>query len=544
MLDTAPSRHDTLPAAPGVGFKAQHFDAIMRDAGAVRWVEIHAENYLGDGGRPLAQLRALAARFPVSVHGVGLSIGGEAPPDPDHLARLRRLCDWLEPASFSEHLAWSTHDSAFLNDLLPLPYTDATLTRVADHIDEVQEVLGRRMLLENPSSYLAFAESTWEETEFLAEVVRRTGCGLLLDVNNVFVSATNLATSPQDYIAAFPVEHVGEIHLGGHDEDEDDHGAPLLIDSHGRAVADPVWALLDITLARSGPKPVPGRMGHRCPRLARARRRGRACRRRTCTDHGKGIDMSQAEFTAALLDAAKPAPEGLIGPTGAPAGKRYDVYRNNVAVSLSDALEAAFPAIRKLVGDTFFRAMAGVYLRAHPPTSPLMMHYGQQMPDFLAAFPPVAHLPYLGDVARIELAVRRAYHAADATPVDPAALARCDADTLMGTRLRLAPALRLIRSAHPVATIWLAHRPGGPALPGADAAAEDALIARPGFDPVVTALPPGGGAFVAALMAGDPLGRAADAGEADSPAFALAAALGPLLAGQAIVGLDGSGNPP
>jgi len=251
-----PDNSMRLPAAPGVGYKAQHYSAIITDARPVQWLEIHAENYMGDGGRPLAQLRHLAERFPISVHGVGLSIGGEGRLDPDHLARLKHLCGWLNPASFSEHLAWSSHDSAFLNDLLPLPYTDSTLTRVADHIDEVQTLLGRRMLLENPSSYLAFAESTWSEPDFLRELTRRTGCGLLLDVNNVFVSATNLDDDPRAYIDAFPLEAVGEIHLGGHETDADDHGAPLLIDSHGAAIADPVWALLDHVLARSGPRPV------------------------------------------------------------------------------------------------------------------------------------------------------------------------------------------------------------------------------------------------------------------------------------------------
>ncbi|MYM56488.1 MNIO family bufferin maturase [Thalassovita mangrovi] len=246
---------NTLPAAPGVGYKPQHYSDILADAGPVRWLEIHAENYMGDGGRPIAQLRFLADRFPISVHGVGLSIGGETPLDPSHLARLKYLCDWLNPASFSEHLAWSTHDSGFLNDLLPLPYTNATLARVCSHIDQVQETLGRRMLLENPSSYLAFAESTYDEPAFLAEVSKRTGCGLLLDVNNIFVSATNLNYDPRAYVDAFPLDQVGEIHLGGHDEDEDDHGAPLLIDSHGREVADPVWTLLDYVLEKSGPRP-------------------------------------------------------------------------------------------------------------------------------------------------------------------------------------------------------------------------------------------------------------------------------------------------
>jgi len=256
-MNTLPSPITTnLPDAPGIGYKAQHYSAIMDDPRPVQWLEIHAENYMGDGGRPIAQLRHLAERFPISVHGVGLSIGGEDRLDPDHLARLKHLCDWLNPASFSEHLAWSTHDSAFLNDLLPLPYTDATLARVADHIDAVQTLLGRQMLLENPSSYLAFAESTWSEPDFLRELTRRTGCGLLLDVNNVFVSATNLGSDPRSYINAFPLEAVAEIHLGGHDTDTDDHGAPLLIDSHGAAIADPVWALLDDVLARSGPRPV------------------------------------------------------------------------------------------------------------------------------------------------------------------------------------------------------------------------------------------------------------------------------------------------
>ncbi|MCP4818152.1 MAG: DUF692 domain-containing protein, partial [Shimia sp.] len=152
--------------------------------------------------------------------------------------------------------AWSTHDGAFLNDLLPLPYTQATLTRVADHIDQLQNTIGRQMMLENPSSYLAFAESSWSEPDFLREVANRTGCGLLLDVNNVFVSATNLHYDPKDYINDYPLDKVGEIHLGGHDEDEDDQGRPLLIDSHGKAVVDPVWALLDHTLALSGPRPI------------------------------------------------------------------------------------------------------------------------------------------------------------------------------------------------------------------------------------------------------------------------------------------------
>ncbi|MCX7559171.1 DUF692 domain-containing protein [Sulfitobacter sp. F26204] len=255
MLDR--SRHfEKLPHAAGVGYKPQHFKDLQSDPGPVEWIEVHAENYMGDGGRPLAQLAALSEQFAISVHGVGLSIGGEAPLDRAHLKRLKRLCDWINPASFSEHLAWSTHGTAFLNDLLPLPYTTATLDCVVDHINQVQDLLGRQMLLENPSSYLAFTESTFSETDFLKEVTHRTSCGLLLDVNNVFISSTNLGLSAQNYIDAFPTDKVGEIHVGGHDEDQDDHGAPLLIDSHGKPVVDPVWALLDYTLAQTGTAPI------------------------------------------------------------------------------------------------------------------------------------------------------------------------------------------------------------------------------------------------------------------------------------------------
>jgi len=255
MLDATRHPFDKLPDRPGVGYKPQHFADIMEDAAPVEWLEIHAENYMGEGGRPLAQLRTLAQRFAFSVHGVGLSIGGEAPLDKEHLKRLAHLVGWLNPARFSEHLAWSTHDSHFLNDLLPLPYTTETLNRVAEHIDEVQQAVGRQMLLENPSTYLAFEETTMPEIEFLSEVAHHTDCGLLLDVNNVFVSAANQRTDPYAYIDDYPLHLVGEIHLGGHDEDSDDMGETLLIDSRRTEVVDPVWKLYDYTISKASPRP-------------------------------------------------------------------------------------------------------------------------------------------------------------------------------------------------------------------------------------------------------------------------------------------------
>ena len=243
-----------LPRSTGLGFKPAHFRDIMSAPPAVGFYEVHAENYMGEGGAAHAMLRALRADHALSIHGVGLSIGGAGGLDPDHLARLRRLIDRYEPESFSEHLAWSSHGGEWLNDLLPLPYTPETLATICAHVDQVQEALGRRMLLENPATYVTFASSTWAETDFLTEIARRTGCGLLLDVNNVFVSASNHRFDPRAYLAAFPFACVDEIHLAGHDS-EDLPSGPLLIDSHGAPVADPVWTLYAEVLARTGPLP-------------------------------------------------------------------------------------------------------------------------------------------------------------------------------------------------------------------------------------------------------------------------------------------------
>lgn len=242
-----------LPRRAGVGFKPGHFPAINAHDQPVGFFEVHAENYMGQGGPPHAQLGRLRENYALSVHGVGLSIGSMQPLDSVHLARVKNVCDRYEPESFSEHLAWSTHESVFLNDLLPLPYTDTTLKQVVEHVHQVQDVLRRQMLLENPATYLAFEETTWKESDFLAEIARRTGCGLLLDVNNVYVASTNHDLDPRTYLADFPVEHVREVHLSGHSKAIDEKGARLLIDSHDTAVMNEVWVLYEELVDRIGP---------------------------------------------------------------------------------------------------------------------------------------------------------------------------------------------------------------------------------------------------------------------------------------------------
>lgn len=239
----------------GTSFKHEHLQVILTEGKRDRFFEVHAENYMGAGGPPHAALNQIRQDYPVSLHGVCMSIGGPQPLDKAHLQRFKALVNRYEPALVSEHLAWSTHGATYFNDLLPLPYTAATLARVADHMDQVQEAIGRQFLLENPSTYLIFPESTMSETSFIAELVRRTGCSLLLDVNNVFVSATNHGFAALDYLADFPLEHVSEIHLAGHTQQADDEGEPLLIDSHDRPVADAVWKLFDLLIGQCGPVP-------------------------------------------------------------------------------------------------------------------------------------------------------------------------------------------------------------------------------------------------------------------------------------------------
>lgn len=259
-----------FPALPlaglaGTSFKLEHRDAILADgplaetprAGSRKggFFEVHAENYMGAGGPPHQALAHIRRDYPLSLHGVCMSIGGPQPLDQAHLARFSALVERYEPALVSEHLAWSTHQTTYFNDLLPLPYTEASLAHVCEHIDEVQNALRRPILIENPSTYVAFASSTMSETEFLRAIARHTGCGLLLDINNVFVSATNHGYAALDYLADFPLAEVGEIHLAGHAEQSDDEGEPLLIDSHDEPVADAVWKLYENVISRCGPVP-------------------------------------------------------------------------------------------------------------------------------------------------------------------------------------------------------------------------------------------------------------------------------------------------
>lgn len=235
----------------GIGFKPVHFEEALAAPAAGLWFEVHPENYMIEGGPRLAVLEALRATRPLSLHGVGLSLAGADPPDRAHVARLKRLCERFEPMLVSEHLAWSRSEGRYFPDLLPFPRTTEALLRIGRNIERVQDALGRAILIENPSLYVTVEGDEWSETDFLGQLARRIGCGLLVDVNNVAVSANNLGFDPAAYLDALPFDVVGEIHLAGHRPDPL-HGARLLIDSHDAPVAEQVWSLYDRLLGRCG----------------------------------------------------------------------------------------------------------------------------------------------------------------------------------------------------------------------------------------------------------------------------------------------------
>ena len=253
-MDTPVSGPGPIPARAGIGLRAPHCEDLLATRPAVTWLEVHSENYFAEGGRAIAQLDEIRRDYPLSFHGVGLSLGSTDPLNAEHLAKLRRAADRFAPSLVSEHLCWVSVGGAYLHDLLPLPYTEEALSHVVARIAKVQDHLGRRILVENVSSYLEFDHSTIPEWEFLRETAARSGCGILLDVNNVYVSAVNHGFDPRNYIEAIPAKDVEEIHLAGYSERRVD-GTALLIDTHDRPVTDPVWKLYAHALEFLGPKP-------------------------------------------------------------------------------------------------------------------------------------------------------------------------------------------------------------------------------------------------------------------------------------------------
>lgn len=548
-------------AGAGVGLRAPHYREFLDSRPRVAWLEVHTENFLDQAGWDFHVLETLRHRYPFSLHGVGLGIGSARGFSAAHLERVRSLVQRIEPELVSEHLSWGAVADRHLNDLLPLALDHAALRLLAERVERVQEVLGRRILLENVSTYLRFADDAMSEAEFLAELARRTGCGLLLDVNNLYVNQCNHGEDALAALAAIPVGSVGEIHLGGHLVTPE-----AVIDHHGARVAEPVWQIYAAALQRFGKVPtliewdteVPaldvllGEAGRAAAALAKAPTSGHyagslpAGAARATADaramqpagaahapapafahpaHAPGtasagsdaLAQLQQRFATAMFSHADDAP--VLAAVRAPhAEHRLALYRGNLVASWQKVLLNAYPVIAQLVGEEFFAALVREYGRAHPSTDGDLNRFGAHFAAFLQAFPHTQDLPYLPDMARLEWLAYRAHFAESAPALRPEAMAMVP-EAFEAARAELHPAAALFQSEWAIVEIWQAHQPGGAELPQDITSASYALVSRPQWRSLVTPLTPAGAAALQALQDGASMGAALDAAFAEDEEF-------------------------
>ena len=528
----------------GIGLRAPHYRDFLAQRPKVDWLEVHTENYLDAGSWDAHVLDQLRQDYPVSLHGVGLGIGSATGFSEQHLQRVCETVRRVDPVLVSEHLCWGAVNGRHLNDLLPMPLTVAALQLVAERVDRIQQALGRRLLIENVSTYLRFRADTMSESEFLAALVGRTGCGILLDLNNLYVNQCNHG---EDAVAAMATlsanlsspAAIGEFHLAGHLVTAD-----AVIDHHGDRVAPPVWALYRAALQRFGPIATLIEWDTDIPDIAvllDEAQRARELLTEPCQpQQDDALARSQHAMAAALFDRSAEAEAiVLFGGDAQQVSQRLALYRGNLAATWDKALAAAYPVLKALVGDEFFAALARAYGKHQPSSSGDLNQYGEGFADFLAGFAPVAEYPYFPDMARCEWAVHRAHYAATAPPLDPALLATWTPDQFDQARCRLHPACCLLASRWAIADLWLAHQPGSATpFPEVLDTPGFALVARPQWRVVVLPLSPAGHAALGSLQQGATLGEAVDAALAIDAGFDLGAHLQQWLQHAVLVAID------
>ena len=540
---------DARPApqsAIGIGLRAPHYRQFLEQRPKVDWLEIHTENFLDRAGFDWLVLQELRRDYPFSLHGVGLGLGSARGFSADHLERVAALVDSVEPMLVSEHLCWGAVHGRQLNDLLPLALNGAMLDLMSERVGRVQERLGRTILLENVSSLVRFRADSMSEAEFMAALARRTGCALLLDVNNLYVNQCNHGEDALAALAAIEVGSVGEMHLAGH------LVTPLaVVDHHGAAVAPEVWKLYQAALARFGSLPTLIEWDTDVPALevlleeaakARALAEGVAqsgamrCAfppyvsdrgvqssvGRTSAAYSVTFDDTiQADFAEALFDASS---EHKVAAHITASHARFALYRGNLTTTWDKVLASAYPVIRQLVGDEFFTALARAYGKAHPSQNPDLNHFGATFSQFLQGFEHAADLPYLPDMARLEWLLHRAHYAPHAPFITADDLARLSPDAFENARFALHPAASLFASTQAVAALWQAHAPGG-VFPEQMNAPGFAVVARALFKPEVAPLGAGAYAALAALDQGANMGEALDAAFEHDDDFDIGASL-------------------
>ena len=524
-------------AGAGIGLRAPHYRQFLEQRPKAAWLEVHTENYLDQAGGDFHVLQQLRRDYAISLHGVGLGLGSARGFSEQHLARVASLAQRIEPALVSEHLCWSAVFDRHLNDLLPLALNHAALSLLEERVGRMQDALGRNILLENVSTLVRFADDAMSEAEFLATLASRTGCGLLLDVNNLYVNQCNHEEDALDALQAIAPGTVGEIHLAGHLVTPQ-----AVIDHHGAKVADPVWRLYQAALARFGAIPTLIEWDTDIPPLE------------VLQEEAAKADAIAAAFPAAnvrpggwnkrehfvseisLLASQQQAfLEALFAP-GAENGlqlkhpERFALYRSSLACTWRKALAAAYPVISQLVGEEFFAALAGEYGRAHPSDNGDLNRFGAHFEQFLRSFEHAQDLRYLPDMARLEWQLHRIHYACH----EPAVQAQdINPQTLEESTFQWQATAQLFESEWAIVPLWLAHQ--GAEFPSQMAQPSRALLSRPQWTAQVTPLQDPEYAALKSLRKGETVGAALDAAFAMDENFDVAASLRQWLQQQILV---------
>lgn len=547
-----PRLSERLPGV-GVGLRAPHYRQFLEQRPDAAWLEVHTENYLDQSGWDYHVLQALRRDYPVSLHGVGLGLGSARGFSEGHLDSVRSLVARVEPVLVSEHLCWGAVGDRHLNDLLPMMLDHAALDLLSARIGRVQDALKRQLLLENVSTYVRFHRDAMSEADFLAALAARTGCGLLLDINNLYVNQCNHGEDALAAIAAIAPGMVGEMHLAGHLVTPQ-----AVIDHHGATVADPVWRLYQAALQRFGAVPTLIEWDTDIPELAvllaeaakaDALLRQYALSPTRTWQAGMPVAMeadapalaaSQQVFADALFDPERTAPalEQLQGEQGLNQ-HRLALYRGNLGATWDKTLAAAYPVVRMLMGEEFFSGLSKAYGRAHPSNSGDLNRFGADFDVFLRHFPHVADYPYLPDMAALEWALHRAHYAPAAEAVTAAQLAGLSPEQMETARMTLHPACRLVASEWAVVPLWQAHQAdSGVDFPELLAVPSHGVVARPQWKTRVVPLSGAGHAALRVLGEGRDFGAALDAAFDIDEAFDVAGNLQLWLAHALIVKIE------
>ncbi len=536
LMETNPEIHSL---GCGAGLRPQHYPDILDQWPAVDWLEAISENYMDTGGRPLKVLKKIREHYPLALHGTSLSIGSADPLDATYLERLKKLADRVDPVIVSDHLCWSSVGGKVLHDLLPLPFTEESLSHVASRIGKVQDYLDRRILIENVSTYVTYRHSVMPEWEFLREAARRSGCGILLDLNNIYVNAKNHGFDPMEYIKNIPAELVGQFHLAGHT----DMGS-FLFDTHSSAVIDPVWNLYREALKIFGPVSTLIEWDEDIPPFRRlleevgkakkiyadgdGRRRylaPLACQKAEGVGHLSAVPdpISFSDVETWIQKRIQPAtshtmkdPEFLNPQGGVSGTERMSVYANGYLTRIEESLKEVYEAIRSAIAPEAFHELSLAYAKKHPSSHYNLNFAGRHLPDFLKAYCVTAkdacndEYPFLRDLAELEWRIWTAFHAFQESPMDRGGLAQIPQESWSEIRLYFQPSVLLWASKWPVLDLWLARKKGVSGQSRLTPSSEYLLIARRDLEVRCERLGQEQYEFLSALIDGKTLGEACE----------------------------------